>query len=303
MFDLLIAILGLVGVIKSADFFITHSVSLAKKFKISNFLIGYTIVAMGTSCPELIISLYSSFLGHTSIALSNVVGSNIANTCIIIGFLAIYKPYKLSKTDVVLNLPLNILLTAIFLALVLLNGNFIYHLTGLLLLAIFFATFVITKKFNNHNIKVKSDTKFNPYIFTSSLIALVFFSKLCVDYLLHFSKTFGIEESILGYFIIAIGTSLPELITSFVAIKKGNAEIGIGNILGSNIFNLLFILGLSSQFTTLDMSGYIEEIIFLIYISVSLVLLTFIGKKYLISWSEGLFLLLNYAVFVGIEFL
>jgi cation:H+ antiporter len=302
MTELAIAIVGLIGVIKSADFFIDQSISLAKKLKISSFIIGFTIVAFGTSLPELVISLYSSYTGHTAIAITNVIGSNIANICLILGLLAIYKPYKLTKLDVFFNIPLNLLALLIFVAVAFINNGILNLLSGLILLAVFVVSILVSKN-KNPNVKVISDIKFNLFIFITSLFALILFGKLSVDYILQFSKIFGVEESILGYFIVAIGTSLPELISTFTAIKKGNAEIGIGNILGSNLFNLLFILGTSSIITPITVSVFFLEISLLVIITVSLVILALVGKKYYFSRIEGVSLILGYIVFVFIQLL
>lgn len=300
MTELVIAIVGLIGIVKSADFFIDQAISLAKKLKMSSFVIGFTIVAFGTSLPELIISLYSSLAGHTAIAISNVIGSNIANICLILGLIAIYKPYKLTKSDVFYNIPLNLLGLILFIVIAFFNGGVITLISGLILLAIFLISVYLAKS-SNQKVTVVSDVKFNLAILLISLIALIFFGKLSVDYFIEFSKHFGIEESILGYFIVAIGTSLPELIASFTAVKKGNAEIGIGNILGSNLFNLLFILGASSMFKPLDLNIFIIEIALLLFITFSLVVLALVGKKYYFSRVEGIVLLCGYAIFVFIQ--
>ena len=195
------------------------------------------------------------------------------------------------------NIPLNLIALALFLLVVFVNGGKLDFLIGIAILSLFVAS-VFLSKINNHEIKIKTRVKFNILILFISLAGLIFFGKLSVDYFLAFSRLFGIEESVLGYFVIAIGTSLPELIASFTAIKKGNREMGIGNILGSNLFNLLIILGASSLITPLDLNEFLTEIGLLAFITVSLVVLAFIGKKYYFTPLEGIFLLSCYAVFV-----
>jgi len=294
---LLITIVALFGIIKSADFLIDQSIALAKKLKVSSFVIGFTIIAFGTSLPELVVSLYSTYSGHPSIAISNVLGSNIVNICLILGILAIYKPYKLSKSDVIINIPLNLITLITFIILIVFNNNTLNISSGIILLIIFVATLFFERR-ENHVSKTKNITKFNVSILIASLIALVIFGKISVDSILEFSKLFGVEETILGYFVMAIGTSLPELIASLTAIRKGNEELGIGNILGSNLFNLFFILGTASLIKTLDLSFFLIEVIMLSVITIALVILALIGKRFYFTRKEGILLLIFYIIFI-----
>jgi cation:H+ antiporter len=294
---LIITIVALLGIVKSADLLIDQSIALAQKLKVSSFIVGFTIIAFGTSLPELIVSLYSTYSGHPSIAISNVLGSNIVNICLILGILAVYKPYKLSKSDVFINIPLNLIALIFFIILVSFNNSTLNISSGIILLIVFIATLFFERK-SNHVTKIKNQTKFNVLILIASLIALVVFGKISVDSILEFSKIFGVEETVLGYFVMAVGTSLPELVASFTAIKKGNEEIGIGNILGSNLFNLFFILGTASFIKTLDLSFFLVEVMMLTVITISLVILALIGKRFYFTRKEGILLLSYYIIFI-----
>lgn len=298
----LLTILGIIGIVKSSSIFVDQAIALSKKLKISSFIVGFTIVAFGTSLPELVISLYASFTGYPSIAISNVIGSNITNICLILGLLAIYRPYKLTKQDVFFNIPLNLAAITIFLIIITLHNWVLTFIGGLLLILVFVVSLVISKRRNIVNENFKS-VPLNYPIMIISLFGLIFFGKVTVDCALEFSKVMGISESVLGFFIIAIGTSLPELVTSFTAIRKGNSEMGIGNILGSNLFNLLFILGSSAIIKTLDFNIFIRQILLLTVINVFLVVLAFVGKKFYFTRFEGFVLFCFYLIFALSQFI
>lgn len=294
---LLISIVLLLGTVKAADTFIGQSISLAKKLKISGFIIGFTLVAFGTSLPEFIVSTYSTYTGHTDIAISNVLGSCIANITLVLGVLAVYKPYKLNKTDVFLNIPLSLFSLLFFVILLILNNFTLTVISGVILIVIVPFILLISKR-NNGVHRIKSEVKFNLLILILSLIALIILGKYSVDYILKFSELFNIQESILGYFVMAIGTSLLELVAAFAAIRKGNGEMGIGNILGSNLINLYLIFGSSSLIYSINLSEFKTETYFLIFLTLLLVVLGFIGKKFFLSKREGLVLLITYMLFV-----
>lgn len=292
-----ITIICLIGIVKSSSFFISQSIALAKKLKMSGFVIGFTIVALGTSLPELIVSLYSTYSGHTAIAVSNVLGSNIANLTLVLGVLAIYRSYKLSKSDVFYNIPFNLLALSLFITIVFLTNYKLNAIGGIILLLIFFFSQIIEGK-NNHVIVVKSNAKFKPLIFIISLFTLVICGKLGVDSVVEFAKISHISESFLGNFIIATSTSMPELIASFTAIKKGNEEIGIGNLLGSNMFNLFFILGASSFIRTIDLSHFLIELLILTSVTIISIFLSITGKRFYFTRKEGIILLITYLAFI-----
>jgi len=300
--ELLFILISLFGIVKSADYFIDQSISLAKKFRLSSFVIGFTVVAFGTSLPELVISLYSSYTGHTAIAVSNVIGSNITNICLILGLLAIYRPFKLSKSHVFYNIPLNLIALIVFIVVAIANNWILTPISGLILLIAFITSLFLAKN-TNPTTNLKSVEEFNIPIFILALVGLIFFGKICVDNIMDLSIHFGIRESVLGYFIVAIGTSLPELVASFAAIRRGHSEIGIGSILGSNLFNLLFILGTATMIRHIDLASFALDIGLLLFITIILVLLAIVGRKYYLTKREGVVLLVCYVLFAAIQIL
>lgn len=301
MLYLFVAIVCLIGLIKSADAFIDQSISLARKFKISSYVIGFTIVAFGTSLPELVTSLYSTNVGHTEIAISNVLGSNIANICLVLGILALFRTYKLSRSDVFYNIPINLIGLLIFLFVLMFSSNSLSVIGGIILLSVFVSTLIFARK-NNHAVRIKSETEFSPLILILSLLTLILCGKVGIDNIIEFAKAFSIQESILGSLVVAVTTSMPELIASLTALKKGNEEIGIGNIMGSNLFNLLFVLGISSFIGKLDFSTFVIEMAILLGVTILLVFLAFVGKKYYFTRKEGLVLIIVYLLFVISQF-
>jgi cation:H+ antiporter len=300
MLSLLIAIISLIILIKSSDIFIDQSTILAKKIKVRSFLIGFTLIALGTSLPDLVISTYSNIKGAPEVAISTFLGSPIVKTSLILGILALFSNYKLSKTDIKRNIPINLIIYSIFF---LLLFAFQFQMTwilgilsiGLLILAIFFA------KENNHLVTIKSKTKFNILFLLLSFVVVVTSGKFCVDHVLIFANTFGIEQTIIGYFILAIGTSIPELVTSLTSIRKGNIQLSLGNILGSSLFDILFVSGVASFFVTLNFRPFLTEYFFLIFATGILLLFAILGKKYFISKKEGLGLILVYILFIIIQ--
>jgi len=300
MLNLGLALISLLILLKSANTFVNQSIALAKKFRISSFLIGFTVMAFGTSLPELVVSTYSTVVGHPTLAIANVIGSNIANLCLILGILAIFRAYKLSKQDVHLNIPINLIGLIIFVLLMIANRWQMNWLLGSVLLLIF-PGFIWLAGHDNRSITIKGQTNFSPVRLAFSFVLLTISGKICIDYLLLFAQEFFVADSVLGYFLLAIGTSLPEFITSLIAVKKGNGELAIGNLLGSNLFNLFFILGLNSFITDLNFQAFHQEIFFLLLTTSAVLLLALIGKKYYFSQKEGWGLIGLYLFFVLLQ--
>ncbi len=300
MLNLGLAIVSLLVLLKAANEFVNQSASLAKKFKISGFLIGFTIMAFGTSLPEFITSTYSSVINHPNLAIASVIGSNIANVCLILGIIAIYREFKLSSQDAHFNIPINLIGLILFITLLILSRWQLTALTGSIAL-LSFPVFIWLANGNNHAIRINGKTKFNLVWLTFSFILLVLTGKLCIDYLLAFAQEYRISDSVVGYFLLSIGTSLPELITSFMAVRKGNNELGIGNILGSNLFNLLFILGINSLVIDLNFQLFTREIFYLLLATSSIFIFALLGKKYYFSKKEGFGLICIYLGFVLLQ--
>lgn len=266
--DILFLIGGLALILIGANSLTDGSAAVAKKWGVSDLVIGLTIVALGTSAPELVVSLMSSFSGSTEMAIGNVVGSNIFNVLMIVGVTAVVLPIKVAKTNMTNEIPLVILsaLAVVFCANdMLLDGaseNILSRIDGIILL-LFFAifmryTFSIAKNGTSpdNDAPVKSMPGWKSALFILlGLAGLIFGGQLFVDGASNVARALGASESLIGLTLVAGGTSLPELATSVTAALKKNSGIAIGNVIGSNIFNSFFILGTSATITPLKLGG------------------------------------------------
>lgn len=301
MVVLLIIILSLFFLVKSAEVFVNQASSLAKKLKVNDFIIGFTVVAFGTSLPELISNIFSSISGHNQLVVSNVIGSNITNLCLIFGVIALFNNYRIRKRDVGVNIPLNLAAMMYFWALVTFMGFTLNWASGISLILVFLVLILLSKEQNHFEMSKKEYKIFNPYYLGISLLVLVISGKICIDQIINLASILKISESLLGYFLLAIGTSLPELVTTWIAVKEKDGELGMGNILGSNLFNLLFIFGISTFIRPIQLSGFVYDLIFLTGAVLAVYIFAIIGKKYSFSKKEGFGLLLVYLLFVIFE--
>jgi len=298
MLSIFLILLSLFVLVKSADIFIDQASALAKKQKISDFIIGFTIVAFGTSIPELISTIFSSLSGHNQLVVSNIIGSNITNFCLVLGLVSIFNNFQIRKREIDINIPLNLAALMFFWAL---SAYMNFHLNwgaGVSLISIFLLLIFLSKYYNHIQISKKTYSPFKPLLLISSLAFLILSGKICIDQIILLSLQFKISETILGYFLLALGTSLPELISAWVAIKKHNKELGIGNILGSNLFNLLFIFGISTFIRPLNLSYFKVDLFFLTGVTLAVYFYAIVGKKYSFSRKEGLGLLFFYLLFI-----
>ena len=244
--EYLLLLIGFVLLIKGADFFVDGSSSLARIMKVPSVIIGLTIVAMGTSAPEASVSVNAALAGSNDIAISNVIGSNLFNGLVVVGVCAFMAGFKTNPEILKRDMPLNIIVTAI-LCIMLLDRH-INHIEGIILLismAVYIAVMVISALKNRETAdecKILSLPKSLIFII-GGLIAVIFGGTLVVDNACLIAKDFGVSENFIGLTIIAIGTSLPELVTSITATRKGDSGLALGNAIGSNLFNILFILG------------------------------------------------------------
>lgn len=298
MFTLLTVVISLFLLVKSANIFVDQASAFAKKLKISAFLIGFTVVAFGTSLPELISTIFSALAGHNQLVVSNIVGSNITNFCLIFGLVAIFNNFKIRKRDVDINIPLNMAAIMAFWALAVFMGFTLNWASGLSLILVFFVLLILSKEYNHIKIIKGTTTQFNPFILILSLVFLVVSGKVCIGHIISLSNQLKISETILGYFLLAIGTSLPELVTTWVAVKKNDGELAVGNILGSNLFNLLFIFGISTFIRPIQLVGFRTDLVFLTGIILATYAFAITGNKYSFNKKEGLGLLLLYILFV-----
>lgn len=304
--EYLLLLIGFVLLIKGADFFVDGSSSLARIMKVPSVIIGLTIVAMGTSAPEASVSVIAALAGSNDIAISNVIGSNLFNGLVVVGVCAFMAGFKTNPEILKRDMPLNIIVTAI-LCIMLLDRH-INHIEGIILLismAVYIAVMVISALKNRETAdecKILSLPKSLIFII-GGLIAVIFGGTLVVDNACLIAKDFGVSENFIGLTIIAIGTSLPELVTSITATRKGDSGLALGNAIGSNLFNILFILGMSATICPLNVLS--ESIIDCIILLVSAVILYVFArtKKTMNRW-EGIvcvFLYVGYTAYLLIR--
>ena len=304
--EYLLLLIGFVLLIKGADFFVDGSSSLARIMKVPSVIIGLTIVAMGTSAPEASVSINAALAGSNDIAISNVIGSNLFNGLVVVGVCAFMAGFKTNPEILKRDMPLNIIVTAI-LCIMLLDRH-INHIEGIILLismAVYIAVMVISALKNRETAdecKLLSLPKSLIFII-GGLISVIFGGTLVVDNACLIAKDFGVSENFIGLTIIAIGTSLPELVTSITATRKGDSGLALGNAIGSNLFNILFILGMSATICPLNVLS--ESIIDCIILLVSAVILYVFArtKKTMNRW-EGIvcvFLYVGYTAYLLIR--
>lgn len=316
--NVLILIIGFILLIKGADIFVDGSSSIAKKIGIPSVIVGLTIVSLGTSAPELAVSSISAFQGNNGIAIGNVLGSNIFNTLVVLGGTAIAMPLIIKKRIVKRDFFVNILVAIILYVSafgISFNGKdgVISRIDGLILLVLCIIYTIVLirsaiKDKDSKNMESKlafANIKIGPNVIkiVIGIIGIVFGGKLVVDSATNIAYSIGMSEKLVGLTIVAVGTSLPELVTSIVAALKGETEIAIGNVLGSNIFNMLLILGLSSTINPIVVTGNLYiDFIFLIVVTIIIGIIIFFNKGKEIkklSRLEGTILILLYVVYLS----
>lgn len=308
--SILLIIIGLAILITGAELLVKGGASLGKKMGISSIVVGLTIVAFGTSAPELIVNFFSAIKGSADIAIGNVVGSNIANILLILGISALIRELSVKENTVRKEIPFALL--AIILVYVMGNDelfdksnfNAITRTDGFSLIAMFivfmYYTFGLAKiEGKEEKIKIYSYPK--SILMVSAGILLLFVGgKVLVDNAIILARLGGLSESLIGLTIVAVGTSLPELATSVVAAIHKHDDIAIGNIVGSNIFNIFWILGLTGTILKLPFNPSVNfDVLICIVATFILFLAMFIGKKHKIErWQGGMFVLLYIAYIV-----
>lgn len=302
-----LVLVGFVLLIKGADWMVNGSSLLAKKNRIPDLAIGLTIVAFGTSAPELVVNTVASFDGHSDIVLGNVIGSNNFNLFMILGIVGLIFPIAVQSTTVWKEIPISLLAAVLLLALA--NGFLPYgdmglsRIDGILFLFMFLLfLFYIYRQMKNDStpdvIEMTEASKGKIWgLILVGLIGLIIGGKLIVDNAVTIASELGVSEKVIGLTIIAAGTSLPELMTSVVAAFRKNSDIAIGNIVGSNIFNIFLILSVSSLVRPIEFSTVFNTDIFLLIGgTVFLFIAMFTGKKLKLDrWEAGLLLI----TFVG----
>jgi cation:H+ antiporter len=304
--EIALLIAGLAMILFGANWLVNGSSSIAKRFGISEFVIGLTIVGIGTSSPEMVVSFLSSLQGKADMAIGNIAGSNIFNTLLILGITALISPLTITKSNLKRDIPLNIIVTII---LILLGMNFtifgagkdqLCRIDGALLLGIFvlylwssFKSDSSDEENGGEGIKEYS-TFMSISMVAAGLAALIFGGKLFVNSATELAKMFGVSDKFIAITVMAAGTSMPELATCVVAALKGRGQLALGNVLGSNIANILLILGGSALISPLSFSG-------MTYVDIGILLLcaafifasAFLFKKKQLDRYEGAILVLT----------
>lgn len=318
--DYLLLVVGLALLLLGANYLVDSSVAIAKRAKISNFIIGLTIVGIGTSAPELFVSIQSALTGHGDIAMGNVVGSNITNLLLILGVTAVICPFAIEKQTHRSDIPFSIF-AAVLLTMFVndswnpgIDENILSRLDGGVLLIIFISYFIYTlfiKAKNPQEAKEEMDQDATSSlegkkpvllwaIAAVSLGALLCGGQLFLDSAINLARAWGMSEAVISITIVAVGTSLPELITSVLAACKNNPQLALGNILGSNVFNILMILGLTASITPIHVVG-LTAIDFMVMIcaTVATFIVTYTFKKRKFDRAEGVIFLLCYVAYTA----
>ncbi len=308
-FNILMIIIGFIFLVLGANLLVKGSSNIAKKFHIPEILLGLTIVALGTSMPELFITASSAKKDSYDLIIGNAIGSNFCNLLLILGIMAIMRPVKIDKDAKKIHLPIAIISTLVILFLSFFF-NTINRTIGIILIILFFAYFsypILTEiediikayKENKENKNTKKINIFSSIIFIIiGIVLLKYGGDFVVDYSINIANTFNLSERLIALTIIAVGTALPELVTSIVATIKKDTDLAVGNLVGSCILNLFLIIGLGSLITPLPFSKeYNENLILLAFSTFLLWIFNYIEKKDTITRFKGFILLLIYTIY------
>ena len=313
--EILLIVLGFVLLIKGADFLVDGASSVAKKFHIPEIVIGLTIVSIGTSMPELFVSTTSALQGSADMSIGNIIGSNICNLLLILGLSAVISPVKFQKSTRNIEIPMCFAITVVFMVLANL-GKIISFADSIILLVLFVGflgyTLYVAKKGQAEAAETEECEQEeqngsmlkNIFLIVIGIVALKLGGDFTVNNAVVIAQTLGISEKVIGLTILAIGTSLPELVTSVMAAIKGNDDIAIGNIIGSNIFNMLMIIGVTAFITPLAYNvTYNVQLIILLFALVLLEIFAFTKPKDNMTRSNGIVYVALYAVYMIMLFI
>ena len=309
----ILLIIGFFFLIKGADLFVDGAASIARKFNIPSMIIGLTIVAMGTSAPEAAVSITSSLSGQNDMSVANVVGSNFFNILVVLGVSSLISKLPVQKNTIKKDTPFLLIVSGLLLVFGI--NKYISRIEGLILLIVFvyflYSTVKMAKSATNLDSSsdneialAESDTTTQTPILKTvilsviGILGIVIGGDMVVDSATSIATLFGMSANLVGLTIVAIGTSLPEFVTSIVAIKKGETEIAIGNVIGSNIFNILLVLGLATFISPITISTLaLIDIIFMLCITILIYL--FMKKDYSLLKKHGIILVGIYIVYMS----
>lgn len=292
--NIILLVLGFILLLKGADWFVDGASSIASRFGIPQLIIGLTIVAMGTSLPEAFVSITAALKSNAAITIGNVVGSNILNAGIILGVTALIRPLHIQNSTIKYEMPFMILVT---LVLILLGINTtISRLDGIIMWLFFLGYLYYIFKMSKNQMEETEIKQTNPLFIPLGLVCLMVGSNFAVDAATNIAISLGVSQRFIGLTIVALGTSLPELVTSVTAARKGNADIAIGNIIGSNIFNILFVVGSSALITPVPFESHFIIDSF-VAILIGLVLYICTKKTRVLDKKAGILLLVTYSIY------
>ncbi|MCF7901918.1 MAG: calcium/sodium antiporter [Candidatus Marinimicrobia bacterium] len=317
MLTIILFIIGFVILIKGADWLVGGAAALAKRFRVPDLLVGLTVVAFGTSLPELFVNIFASFSGSTDLAMGNVVGSNITNILLILGVAGLIYPLSVKGTTIYREIPFSLL--AVILLGILANdrlldgsaGDILSRTDGIVFFIFFmffmYYVFGIARKFKGMDDMLPDATQ-RPLLSLAQIIlgmvGLALGGKWIVDGAIFLSELFGASENFIGLTVVALGTSLPELATSAIAATKKNADIAVGNVVGSNIFNIFFVLGISAMIKPLPIQTSANADISVVILATLFLFATnFLGQKRILERREAVILLMGYAGYMVFLFL
>lgn len=312
-FYILMIIIGFLLLVLGADLLVKGASNIAKKFHITEMLIGLTIVAIGTSAPELIITITSANSGATDLIIGNAIGSNLCNLLLILGLMAIIHPVEINDEVKKLHFPVALLAPIILLILELFqirsSQYYLDRVDGIILAILFMLYFLypiiteigdIVKTFKEK----KQDTQninifLSIFIFIVGAVLLKYGGDFVVDNATHIAEQLNVTERVIGLTVVAIGTAMPELVTSIIAVLKKDTDLAVGNLVGSCIFNIFLILGVGASITPLEFSTEFNQNLILLIVSTFIVwLFNFIGKKNVLTRSKGVILLLIFSFYI-----
>lgn len=314
-FEILMIVLGFILLVCGADLLVKGSSNIAKKFHIPEMLIGLTIVAIGTSAPELIITITSASKNASDLILGNAIGSNLCNLLLILGLMAVLRPVEIGQDAKKIHIPILFLSTLILIAMQIgifgSHANVIDRIDGIILIVLFILYFSypilteikdIKKAYKeNKDKKVNNDKTLLSIAFVIiGMVLLKYGGDFVVDYSVEVARMLNISERVIGLTIVSIGTSLPELVTSIFAVIKKDTDLAVGNIVGSCIFNTFLILGIGSIITPLEFPAEFNQNIIILLVSTFLIwLFNFVGKKNWVTRAKGSMLLLIFGVYIA----
>ncbi|MFH1522142.1 MAG: calcium/sodium antiporter [archaeon] len=307
----ILLVLGIALLIKSADWIVDSSSSIAKKLGVSSLVIGLTIVAFGTSLPELVVNLFAAFKGSSEVVFGNIIGSNIANILLVLGVVAIVGNVKIKSSTIWKEIPFALLAAFMLFALTgktfFGGGDLFSWDDGLVLLALFamflYYIFQMALKDKKNIGLVEKVDESNSRIalrLIAGLVGIYFAGGWVVDGAVSIAELFGLSEFLISATIVAIGTSLPELVVSVMAVLKKNVDLAVGNIVGSNIFNVLWVLGIVPFVMPLKIPKFIGFDIGIMFLATLLLFIfMFTGKKHGLNRKEGIMFVLFYILYIA----